>query len=166
MGLGRALRLTARDRALSQPCRRQVRPASRHPVQEPRDRRALPGGNAQLGRYPGGWQALPHPTADYRYWRALGADHAAHRRRRYVLGPVLPHPLLAEGAGDLRGQARRGDRHRCQRCADDPGSGQDRRPSDRVPAHPQLVRAIAQRQDRRGGDVRDPSPLSRDLRAL
>ena len=41
------------------------------------------------------------------------------------------------------GQARRGDRHRRHRCADHPGSGQDRRPPDRVPAHPELVRAIA-----------------------
>ena len=41
----------ARDRALSELRRRQVRPAPRHPVQEPRDRRALPGRHAQLGRH-------------------------------------------------------------------------------------------------------------------
>ena len=66
----------------------------------------------------------------------------------------------------LRRQARRGDRHRRHRGADDPGSGQDRRPPDRVPAHPAMVRAIAQRQDRRRGDAPHPGRLSRDLRAL
>ena len=89
-----------------------------------------------------------------------------HSRRRDVPRPVLPHPLLAEGTGSLRGQARRGDRHRRDRRADHHGSGQDRRPSDRVPAHAAVVRAIAQRQDRQGGDAPDPGQLSRDLRAL
>ena len=41
---------SARNRALSELCRRQVRPAARHPVQQPRDRRALSGGHARLGR--------------------------------------------------------------------------------------------------------------------
>ena len=50
---------------------------------------------------------------------------------------------------ELRGQARRGDRHRRHRRADHPGGRQDRRPPDRVPAHAELVRAAAQRQDRR-----------------
>ena len=63
--------------------------------------------------------------------------------RRHVPRPVLPHPLLAQGTGQFRRQAGRGDRHRRHRGADDPGGGQDRRPPDRVPAHPELVRAIA-----------------------
>ena len=47
---------------------------------------------------------------------------ACCRRRRCrpsrggdIPGPVLPHPLLAEGTGDIRGQAGRGDRHRRDR---------------------------------------------------
>ena len=54
-----------------------------------------------------------------------------------------------QAAGPLRGQARRGDRHRRHRRADHPGGGKDRRPPDRVPAHAELVRAAAQQQDRR-----------------
>ena len=73
-------------------------------------------------------------------------------------GPVLPHRPLAARAGALRGQARRGDRHRRDRRADHPGGGQDRRAPDRLPAHAQLVRAAAQRQDRRGGDARRSGP--------
>jgi cation diffusion facilitator CzcD-associated flavoprotein CzcO len=49
---------------------------------------------------------------DHRDRCALGGDHAAHLRRRDVPRPVLPHPLLAEGTGSFRGQARRGDRDR------------------------------------------------------
>ena len=49
MGLGGALRRAARDRALSELCRRQVRPASRHPVQQPGRRRALPGRTRAAG---------------------------------------------------------------------------------------------------------------------
>ena len=81
-------------------------------------------------------------------------------------GPVLPHPLLAEGTGQLRGQAGRGDRHRRDGHTDHHRSGQDRRPPDRVPAHRPVERAIAQRQDRQGGDGPDPGQLLRDLRAL
>ena len=44
----------------------------------------------------------------------------------------------------LRRQARRGDRHRRHRRADHHRSRQDRRPPDRVPAHPAVVRAVAQ----------------------
>ena len=48
-------------------------------------------------------RALP----DHRHRPALGADHAAHRGRRHLPGPVLPHRTLAAGAGRLRGQAGR-----------------------------------------------------------
>ena len=99
--------------------------------------------DAHLGRHAGGWQALLHTSPDYRHRRALGADHAAHRGRRNVQGPVVPHRALAQGTGELRGQARRGDRHRRDRRADHPDHRQAGRPPDRVPAHPQLVRAIA-----------------------
>ncbi len=45
---------------------------------------------------------------------------------------------------ELRGQAGCGDRHRRDRRADHPDHRQGRRPTDRVPAHSQLVRAAAQ----------------------
>ena len=40
-----------------------------------------------------------HALSDHRHRHALGADDAEHPRRRHVQGPVLPHPLLAEGTG-------------------------------------------------------------------
>ena len=109
---------------------------------------------------------LPRALPDHRHRPAVGADHAAHRGRRDVPGPVLPHRALAARAGELRGQARGGDRHRRHRRADDPGGRQDRRAPHRVPAHAELVRAAAQQQDRRRGDGADQGRLSRDVRAL
>ena len=44
-------------------------------------------------------RALQHALSDHRDRRAVGADHAAHPGRRDLPGPVLPYPLLAEGAG-------------------------------------------------------------------
>ena len=81
-------------------------------------------------------------------------------------GPVLPHPSLAQGRRRFRRQAGRHHRHRRNRGADDPGDRQDGRSPDRVPAHPELVRAAAQRQDLRRGDARHPRPLSRNPGAL
>ena len=104
MELGRALRGAARDRALSQLCRRQIRSAPRHPIQEPRRRCPLPGGNAQVGRHLGGWPALHDPPLDHRHWRALGTDHADHPRGRHVPRPVVPHPLLAKGTVRFEGK--------------------------------------------------------------
>ena len=65
-------------------------------------RRALSGGHAQLGRHAGGRPALHRALPDHRRRRAVGGDDADNPRRRDVPGPVLPHPLLAEGAGALR----------------------------------------------------------------
>ena len=76
-----------------------------------------------------------------------------------------PHEDV-QGAGELRRQARGGDRHRRHGGADHPGSRQDGGPSHGVPAHAQLVRAPAQRPDLQGRDGRDPRALSGDLRAL
>jgi phytoene dehydrogenase-like protein len=56
-----------------------------------------------LGRHPGGWQALLHPLSRHRNRRAFGRHHAAHPRRREFPGPVLPHALLAQGTGKVRG---------------------------------------------------------------
>jgi hypothetical protein len=113
-----------------------------------RVRAALSGGYAQLGRRAGKRQALQRAVPDHRRRRAFSGDDADHPRRGDVPRPILPHPLLAKGTGSLRGQTGRSDRHRRDRRADHYGSGQDRRPSDRVPANAAMVRAIAQRQDR------------------
>ena len=166
MELVGALRRPARDPALSQPRRRQVRPAPRHPVPQPRHRRPLAGRRPHLGRDAGGRQQPPRPLPDHRHRPALGADHAAHRGRRQLQGPVLPHRALAARAGQLRGQARRRHRHRRHRRADHRGSRQDRRPPHRVPAHAQLVQAAAQRPHRRRDPDQDQGQLSRDVQAL
>ena len=71
----------ARDRALSELRRRQVRPAPRHPVQEPRERRALPGGYAQLGHHAGG-----RPTVHAR--ASWSPPSACCRRRRCRPSPA------------------------------------------------------------------------------
>ena len=167
MGLVGAFRSAARDPALSQLCRRQVRPAPRHPVPQPRDARRT------TSEERGSWDVtvedgsrLPGALPDHRDRPAVGADHAAHRGRRDVRGPVLPHRALAARAGELRRQAGGGDRHRRHRRADDPGGRQDRRAPDRVPAHAELVRAAAQQPDRRGDAGRDQGGLPRDVRAL
>ena len=63
--------------------------------------------------------------------------------RRQFQGPVLSHRALAEGAGRFQGQARRRDRHRRHRRADHPDHRERSRPSHRIPAHAELVRAAA-----------------------
>ena len=126
----------AGDRALPQLRRRQVRPAPRHPVPQPRDGGALRRGHAAAGTSTlEDGSTLPRALPDHRHRPAVGADHAAHRGRRDVQGPVLPHRALAARAGELRRQARGRDRHRRHRRADHPGGRQDRRAPDRVPAH-------------------------------
>ena len=85
------------------------------------------------------------------------------RRGGDLRGRVLPHRALAEAAGALRGQARRGDRHRRYRRADDPGGGEDCWAAHCVSAHAELVRAAAQQQDRRGDDGEDQGWLSGDV---
>ena len=166
MGLGGAFRWPARDRALPEPRRRQVRSAPRHPVQDPRHRRALPREHAQLGHHPGRRPALHGPLPGHRGRRAVGGDVAEHSRGREFPGHLLPHALLAEGAGQLRGQAGRGDRHRRHRHPDDHRSGEDGRAPDGVPAHAAMGRAAAQRQDHQGGNEPYPGQLRRYFRAL
>ena len=95
-------------------------------------------------------RALP----DHRRRRAVGGDDADHPRRRDFQGQSCHTHYWPKEPVTLRGQARRGDRHRRDRHADHHGSRQDRRPSDRVPAHPAMVRAVAQCQDQQGGDGR------------
>ena len=73
---------------------------------------------------------------------------------------------MAARAGRFRRQARRRDRHRRHRRADHPDHRGTSRSSHRVPAHAELVRAAAQRQDRRRDAEADQGRLSRDVRAL
>ena len=81
-------------------------------------------------------------------------------------GAVLPHRAMAARAGRLHRQARRRDRHRRHRRADHPDHRRDGRPSHGVPAHAELVRAAAQRQDRRRDAEEDQGRLSRDVRPV
>ena len=133
--------------------RRQVRPAPRHPVQQPRHRRALRRGDAELGRDAGGRQ--PAHAARFLI-TAIGPLSAPTMPRipgvESFKGQSFHTARWPHEAGELRRQARGRDRHRRHRRADHPGGRQDRRPPHRVPAHAQLVRAAAQRQDLRGGD--------------
>ena len=166
MGLAGAFRRPAGDRALFELCRRQIRFAPRYPIQQPGQRGALPGGDAQLGRLPRRRPVLFDAFSDHRGGGALGGDDAADPRHRGVSGPVLPHPLLAQATGRLHRQARGGDRNRRHRCSDDHRSGQDGRPPDRFSAHAAMVRAVAQRPHHARGDAPDPRQLSRDFRPL
>ena len=167
MGLVRAFRRPAGDAALSQPRRRQVRPAPRHPVPQPGDR------GASTTRSTRSWSITLEDGSRFRarfLITAIGPLSAPTLPRIEGVddfkGAVLPHRALAEGAGGLRGQARRRDRHRRDRRADHPDHRRPGRPSHRVPAHAELVRAAAQRQDRRRDAGEDQGRLSRDLRAL
>ena len=166
MGVGRALFGPTPHRALSQLRRRQIRPAARHPVQQPRRRRALARGDAQLGARAGERRAPFDTLSGHRDRRSLGGRDADHSRHRQLHGPVVPHPSLAEGRHRFRRQAGRHHRHRRDRGADDPDDRQDGRSPDRLPAHPELVLAAEQQQDHPGGDARHPRPLSRDPGAL
>ena len=104
-----------------------------------------------------------HYQEEARSWDVMLED-GRHYRTRFLITAigVLSAPTMPRITGvdtfkgqschthywpkepvDFDGQAGRGDRHRRHRGANDPGSGQDRRPADRVPAHPELVRAIA-----------------------
>ncbi|MCX7381525.1 MAG: NAD(P)-binding protein [Alphaproteobacteria bacterium] len=81
-------------------------------------------------------------------------------------GPGLPHRALAEAAGRFHRQARRRHRHRLLGGADHPGGRENRGASHRVPAHPQLVRAAAQRRYRLRDAARNQGQLPRDVRPL
>src|ERR1043165_312638 len=67
-------------------------------------------------------------------------------------------PLHNAKIGEDEMRRARCHRHGRHRGAGDHRNRQNSRPSDRVSAHPQLVRAAAQRQDRRGRDA--PSSVS------
>ena len=166
MGLVRAFRRPAGDAALSQPRRRQIRFAPRHPVQKPGHGRPLRREYAELEHHDGGRRPLPHPLPDHCNRSLVDADAAAHRGPRQFQGSFLPHRAMAARAGRFQRQARRRDRHRGHRRANHPDHCQGCWPSHRVPAHAELVRAAAQRQDRRRDAEADQGRLSRDVRPL
>ena len=101
VALAGAFRPPAGDRTLPQPRRRQIRPAARHPVQQPRRRGPLPGGNAELGHRAGRRPALFDALPADRDRHSLGADDAEHSRHRHVQGPVLPHASLGPRKGSI-----------------------------------------------------------------
>ena len=115
-------------------------------------------GYAELEHHAGGRQPLQRPLPDHRDRPAVDAHPAADRGARRFQGRVLPHRAMAEGAGGFHRQARRRDRHRRDRRADHPDHCRPGRPSHRVPAHAELVRAAAQRQDRRRDAERRSRP--------
>ena len=164
MGLDRALRAPAGDRALPQPRRRQVRPAPGHPVQEPGDGGRLRRGRRRLGDHARGRPPPPLALPRHRDRPAVRPDPAADRGRRRLRGRGLPHRLLAQAAGRRSTGKRVGrDRHRRHRRAGDPGDRQDRGAPHRLPAPPELVHAAPQPADPQGGDGRDPHGLSGDI---
>ena len=108
----------ARDRALPQPRRRPVRPPPPHAL-----RRC--GSPPPCATRPSGTWAVtlddgthdPGPLPRRRHRRALGALHARRARPRRLPGRRTPHRAVADRAGRLRRQARRGRRHLVERRA-------------------------------------------------
>ena len=166
MGVVGAFCRPAGDAALSQPCRRQVRPAPRYPVSQPGD-----GGGLRRGS---------------RSWSITLEDGSRHSARFLItaIGP-LSTPTLPriEGRDSFRGAS-----FHTARWPKEPvdftgkrvaviGTGatgvqtiqtiaETSRPSHRVSAHAELVRAAAQRQDRRRDASEDQGGLSRNVRPL
>ena len=161
-----ALLAAARQRALPQLRGRQARSQARHPVQQPRDDRTLPRGRQSVGSRTRRRPARPRALPDHRHRRAVGIQPPPHRRHRQLQGAVLAHRALAQDAGGPEGQARGGDRHRCDRRADHSGGGQGSRAAQRVPARPQLVRAAEQWPDHRRSAGRHPASLPGNLSGL
>ena len=124
-----------------------------------------------------------HYQADSGTWQVRVADGGRYRARFLITAVgLLSAPTMPriDGVETFRGQAFHtahwphqpvqfrpqaggGDWHRCDRRADDPGSGQDRRTADRVPAYAKLVRTLAQQPDRRSNPAPDQGWLSRDV---
>ena len=94
-----ALRSSAGDAALSQPCRRQIRSPPRYPVSRPRGGSALSRRRSHLGRHAGGRQQAHGSVPDHGDRPALRADDAARRGRGHVQGPILSHSEVATRAG-------------------------------------------------------------------
>ena len=167
VGVERALRGAARDAALLQLRRRQARPAARHLASTAGSRR-------------------PRTTTPRTAGRSSRRDGRRARARFLITAigplsaptmPTIPGVETFRGeayhtgtwphaAGELRGQARRRDRHRRHRRAGDHRDRQDSRPPHGVPAHAELVRAAAQQPDRRRDAAPDQGSLPGDLRAL
>ena len=74
MGLDRALRLAARDRALPQPHRRPLRPAPRHPPEHRRDRGDVRRGHRHLGGRDRDRRAVPRPVLRHGHRRPVGTE--------------------------------------------------------------------------------------------
>ena len=86
MGMVGAFCRPAGDAALSQPCRRQVRPAPRYPVSQPGDGGGLRGRDAKLDHHARRRQPLRHAFPDH--------------RDRAPVDPTLPR---IEGRDDFKG---------------------------------------------------------------
>ena len=162
-----ALRRSGRDPALPELRRRQVRPAPPHAVRRAR----VDVGRLRRRRHL--WRLTSTTGASSRAASSCRPS-ACCRCRRAALPRASTLPRAASfhtchwphGAGRLRRQAGRRDRHRRHRRAGDPRDRRRGRRADGVPAPTELVRAAPQRRDHRRGDGRHQGPLRRDLRPL
>src|SRR6266851_3557050 len=115
MALEGALLRPARESALPQPRRRQVRAAPVHAVQLPGRGGALRRSAEPVAPAHRRWTRthlpLPHPDAG----AAIDPDPAAPRGDGELQGAIVPHLRLAARAGRDGGQARRRHRHRRDR---------------------------------------------------
>ena len=142
-----ALRGTAGDRALPQPRGGPVRPAAAHPLR----RQGHVGGLRRAGgpldgrgqpRHRG-----PGAVLRRRHRRPLGAVLPGRAGAGGLRGRVVPHRVVAGGAGRFHRQAGRRDRHRIERRADHPRHRREGRRPDGLPTLRQLVHAAQQRAD-------------------
>ena len=152
MGVAGALRRAAGDRALPQPRGRPVRPAAPHAVRRQGHlggvRRAVghvDRGGRRRHRAPRPGSSSPRPACCRCRTSPTCPGRDDFRGEQHHTGrwPATPRRL--------RGQARRGHRHRVERRAADPGHRRRGRVAHRVPAHRQLVHAAQQRADHRRG---------------
>ncbi len=109
---------------------------------------------------------LTLPLPRHRGRTAVGADAAAHQRHGELRGSVVPHLLLAAGAGGTHRQASCGDRHRRDRRAGRSPRSPTGGRSHGIPAAAELVRAAQQRSDFRRRDGGHPRALRRNLRQV
>ncbi len=167
VGVDRALRVPARDRALPQPHRRSLRPAPRHPARHRRRPRR------RSTRRPTPGSSTPRPASEFRarfVVMATGglsapqpADVAGHRHRSP--GTIVQTSLWPEERRRARGQAHRHRRHRLVGGAGHPRAGQGRRAPHRVPAHRRVHLAVAEPAADRRRAGRDQGPVPRAARA-
>ena len=163
VGLERALRRPAGDRAVPEPRRGQVRPARGDSIQHPGD-----CGDLRRGREPLAGPDRRRPdranaVSDYGDRHPVGPVRPRLRGTRQFRRRLVPYFPVAEGADRFLRQAGRRHRHGRDRGAAHYGNRRERRPSDRLSAYPELLRAAPQRPDRSRNAAGHQSQLPADL---